>query len=101
LTAFANQLMDTVCALSRSLRDVELRLANVYEIETRLTFGLRTRIAVLTFVQARIEGEEPWDATAVRTRLTDEADGLDLWRSHVLRTVFNPRAEQVRGCRSS
>jgi hypothetical protein len=71
-----------------------LRLADAYQIETRLTFGIRTRIAVLAFVQARIEGEEPWDATAVRTRLNDEADGLDLWRSYVLRTVFNRRAEQ-------
>jgi hypothetical protein len=42
----------------------------------------------LIFVQAPIEGDEPWDATAVRTRLKNEAANLDLTRSGVLRTVY-------------
>jgi hypothetical protein len=78
LRMFVSHLMNTVNALSRSVRDVgaDLRLAEASQIEPsqierRLTFGLRTREITLNFVEAQIEGQTPWDAAEVRDRLNE------------------------------
>jgi hypothetical protein len=71
LRVLVRNLMATVERLSQSVRDIgaELRLVEAGEIEDRLTRGLRTRMLALTFLEARIEGEAPWDAAEVRGRL--------------------------------
>jgi hypothetical protein len=73
LTAFVDRLLKTVGELGQAVRGIgaDLRLAEADEIEARLTRGLYTREESLTFVQARIEGQVPWDAAAVRGRLKE------------------------------
>jgi hypothetical protein len=73
LQQLADELLQVVVRLSKSVRDVgaELRLNDAEQIESALTYGLRTRAQVLTeFQQALAQSEQgKWNPSVVRRRL--------------------------------
>lgn len=73
LQQLADDLLQVVIRLSKSVRDVgaELRLNDAEQIESALTYGLRTRAQVLTaFQQALAQSEQgKWNPSEVRGRL--------------------------------
>jgi hypothetical protein len=73
LQQLADELLQVVVRLSKSVRDVgaELRLNDAEQIESALTYGLRTRAQVLTeFQQALAQSEQgKWHPSVVRRRL--------------------------------
>ena len=76
LEQLTSELMRSVEQLSRSAREVgaDLRLNDAGEVEHALTYGLRTRALVLSYLQTAIaESAVTWNASEVRERL---AQGL-------------------------
>ncbi len=80
-----HKLLQTVNDLGSDLRQFgsELRLEdsmNGYEIERRLTYGLKTRALVLTDTEERLYESEnpeiPWQSDAVRERLKTGLDAV-------------------------
>lgn len=78
LMVFVDDLMETVERLSSSVRDIgaDLRLNEAIEIEARLTYGLRSRKMVLTYLENCIGRSDSltdtsphWDAVRIRGRI--------------------------------
>lgn len=73
LQQLSTELLRVVMRLSKSVREVgaELRLNDAEQIESALTYGLRTRAQVLTeFQQALAQSEQgKWHPSVVRRRL--------------------------------
>ena len=73
LQQLSTELLRVVMRLSKSVREVgaELRLNDAEQIESALTYGLRTRAQVLTdFQQALARSEQgQWNPSEVRRRL--------------------------------
>lgn len=73
LQKLVDELMASVGRLSRTAREIgaDLRLNEGSEVEKALTYGLRTRARVLTYLQQTINESDtrPWNPQEVRARI--------------------------------